>query len=177
MTGAQPASAEEYARLHNRALIGYLLKLGVCLDDAQDAAGETLRRMFENWDAIVQPKAWARKTAYNIVVDMVRARNSEGDKGARVQAQFVLVSSGTEDLWMLKEEQRAVIGRIRKLPAAQRAVIALHLDGFTDGEIAEIMGSGAATVRSNLRHAKARLRMELEAEGVYRHATGTDGGE
>ena len=177
MTGAQPASAEEYATLHGKALIGYLLKMGVCLDDAQDAANETLKRMFEHWDSIEQPKAWARRTAYNIVIDTVRARQSESDKSARAQAQFVLAATGTDDLWMLKEGQRAVIGHIRKLPAAQRQVIALYVDGFTNDEIAEMMGSSAATVRSNLRHAKSRLRAELEAEGVYRRTTGTDGGE
>jgi RNA polymerase sigma-70 factor (ECF subfamily) len=48
------------------------------------------------------------------------------------------------------------------LPAAQRAVVALHLyAGYSMPETAEIVGASLETVRSRLRLARARLRSQL----------------
>jgi len=176
----QRVTPEDYARCHRAALIGYLIKTGVHLEDAQDAVNETLTRMCENWSTIDSPKAWARTTAYRIAVDAMRARRSEEDKNRRAGTQPGQVGPGSDDLWMLKEEQRSVIARIRTLPYRQRLVIALHLDGFTNTEIARSIGIDPQTVGSHLRHAKARLRADLEADGVYRPGNdlhGTDRGD
>ena len=180
MTEDQPPTPEDYARHHRAALIGYLVKMGVDFEDAQDSVSETMARMCEKWSSIDSPKAWARVTAYRIAVDLVRARRSEHDKSRRSGIQPHPVGVANDDLWMLKEQQRAVVTRIRALPPKQRTVIALHLDGFTNTEIAEIIGVDAQTVGSNLRHAKAHLKADLEAEGVYRRrngARGADGGD
>jgi RNA polymerase sigma-70 factor (ECF subfamily) len=48
------------------------------------------------------------------------------------------------------------------LPAAQRAVVALHLYlGYSLGETAEMVGAPLETVRSRLRLARAQLRFDL----------------
>lgn len=133
--------------------------------------GETMKRMCENWSAINNPKAWARTTAYRIAVDGARARRSESDKSRRAGLQQPSMTKATDDLWMLKEEHRIVIDRVRQLPLMQRTVLALHLDGFSNTEIAEIVDSGASTVASNLRHAKQRLAAILASEGIYRPGT------
>jgi RNA polymerase sigma-70 factor (ECF subfamily) len=175
-----PSSPEEYARQDTAALVGYLLNRGVNYEDARDAAGEAITRMVENWATIDNPRAWARTTAYRIAVDEIRRHRAEDAKTQRAGARALTAAAAVDDLWMLKEEQRAVIGCIRALPPAQSLVLALHLDGFTNTEIAEIIGSNVQTVRSNLRHAKHRLETVLQAEGVYRPAHGvrrTDGGE
>jgi RNA polymerase sigma-70 factor (ECF subfamily) len=50
----------------------------------------------------------------------------------------------------------------RKLPAEQRAVVALHLyEGYPVDETAALMGSSLETTRSRLRLARRRLRLEL----------------
>jgi len=53
----------------------------------------------------------------------------------------------------------------RKLPAEQRAVVALHLyQGYPVNETAEMMGASIETTRSRLRLARQRLRRELGEE-------------
>jgi RNA polymerase sigma factor (sigma-70 family) len=48
------------------------------------------------------------------------------------------------------------------LPAAQRAVVALHLyEGYTMAETAQIVGASLETARSRLRLARERLRAQL----------------
>lgn len=50
----------------------------------------------------------------------------------------------------------------RKLPAEQRAVVALHLyEGYPVEETAELTGASVETTRSRLRLARKRLRREL----------------
>src|SRR5262245_11320257 len=110
MSERQPASPEEFARNDLAGLVGYLLNLGMRIDDAKDIAHETVKRMCENWPEIRNPKAWARTTAYRLAVDEVRARWSEEDKSRRLQQ--LPWTAGSDDLWMLKEEHRIVINRI-----------------------------------------------------------------
>jgi RNA polymerase sigma factor (sigma-70 family) len=51
---------------------------------------------------------------------------------------------------------------LRKLPAEQRAVVALHLyEGYSVEETARMTGTGVETTRSRLRLARQRLRREL----------------
>jgi RNA polymerase sigma factor (sigma-70 family) len=164
---AEPASPAEFARQDAARLMGYLLKLGVGFHDAQDLVAETIGRMCERWDSIDSPRAWAHSTAFHLAVDHFRKLRNEHD---RIQAHLTHQASTVplaEDLYMLKEEHRTVIGHIRGLPTQQRNVLALHLDGFTHKEIADMLEVNARTVASNLRHAKHRLRVTLEAEGVY----------
>jgi len=47
------------------------------------------------------------------------------------------------------------------LPELQRTAMALTFDGHTPTEIAQLLHQNAATVRSNLRHARMRLRDEF----------------
>jgi RNA polymerase sigma-70 factor (ECF subfamily) len=160
--------------------MGFLLKMGVRFEDAQDAVAETMKRFCEKWESIDSPRAWGRATAYHFAVDVVRRERVERSKLQRFLPFAPGEVAGADDLHMLQEEQRAVISQIRELPAKQRVVLALHLDGFTSLEIARMLGSRSGTVSSNLRHAKQRLRVALIAEGVYappgpaRHNTGDE---
>ena len=52
------------------------------------------------------------------------------------------------------------------LPAAQRAVVALHLHhGYSISETAALVGAPEETIRSRLRLARQRLRRDLEEAG------------
>jgi RNA polymerase sigma-70 factor (ECF subfamily) len=53
-----------------------------------------------------------------------------------------------------------------RLPAEQRAVVALHMhEGYSIAETAALVGAGEETIRSRLRLAKQRLRRDLEVQG------------
>jgi DNA-directed RNA polymerase specialized sigma24 family protein len=59
---------------------------------------------------------------------------------------------------------------LKSLPAAQRVVFALHVDGYGHADIAEITGQHPDTVRSNLRHARRKLIRMLDPESIRKEA-------
>ncbi|MGX1886301.1 RNA polymerase sigma factor [Streptomyces sp. NPDC055287] len=61
-----------------------------------------------------------------------------------------------------KQEWRAAMRLISKLPERQQAVLAYSVDGATTREIAHRLGITEATVRSTLRHARTRLARMLD---------------
>jgi DNA-directed RNA polymerase specialized sigma24 family protein len=63
------------------------------------------------------------------------------------------------------EDQEWVVQVLSSLPAGQRAVMALVVDGFTPAEIAVRLGRSPAAVRQCLMAARRRLR-ETVAGGV-----------
>ena len=52
------------------------------------------------------------------------------------------------------------------LPRSQRLALCLHYyQGYTTGEIANMLGDNPSTVRSRLVQARKKLKLRLEAEG------------
>jgi len=63
-------------------------------------------------------------------------------------------------------DREAIRAAFRTLPAAQRAVVALHLyQGYSVNETAEMLGVPVETARSRLRLARERLRLALGEVG------------
>ena len=52
------------------------------------------------------------------------------------------------------------------LPRSQRLALCLHYyQGYTTGEITDMLGENLSTVRSRLVQARKKLKLRLEAEG------------
>jgi DNA-directed RNA polymerase specialized sigma24 family protein len=88
--------------------------------------------------------------------------------GGGIDGEFGVFADSVDDLLMLGEEECRVLSLLRQLPAAQREAMAWYYDGYPPREIAAIVGKPAATVRSELRLARARLRAELARDPVVR---------
>ena len=70
-----------------------------------------------------------------------------------------------ERSYELSEPAWELIGALRSLPERQRVVLVLrYYAGYSVREIAEIVGSTAATVRVHLSRGRRRLRDMLEEE-------------
>ena len=56
--------------------------------------------------------------------------------------------------------------QVAALPEAHRLVLYLHYyQGYTTGEVAELLGENPSTVRSRLAQARKKLKLKLEEEG------------
>jgi len=67
------------------------------------------------------------------------------------------------DTLVATETAHLVAGAVTRLPAQQRAVVALRIwDGMSYAQIAETVGRTEATVRSHMHHGLAALRKYLE---------------
>ncbi len=155
-------SQEEIADLYRR---NFKLVYQVCLvmmknvPDAEDASQTVFRRAMERSGPFRDPeheRAWLIVTARNECRDQLkhwwRVRRESGE----VLDTVAWEQPGDGLVW----EQVAA------LPDQHRLVLYLHYyQGYTTGEIAQMLGENPATVRSRLVQARKKLKLRLEAEG------------
>jgi RNA polymerase sigma-70 factor (ECF subfamily) len=136
-----------------------LIAMGASRADAEDAAQEAMILAWRQWDTIQEPVPWVRTVAVRTYWKL-----------ARMKQQFVSLDESApevqvgSDLGIFAEEQQHVLrlpSLLRALPPQQRTVAALFYDGLACEEIAELVGSPPATVRSHLRHARGRLKEQV----------------
>ncbi|WP_322756747.1 RNA polymerase sigma factor [Frankia sp. Cas3] len=143
-------------------LVLVLLKSGAGYHDAQDAAQEAMVALYRAWAGVDSPRPWVRTVALRIWWRRPPPHLGLGEHPGPP------VGDNPLDV---EEEKWRVVELMRCLPPAQRAVVALHYDGFSTKEIRTIIaGAGAvrseATVRSSLRHGRRRLEAILASEGI-----------
>ncbi|MCX6623240.1 MAG: sigma-70 family RNA polymerase sigma factor [Acidobacteria bacterium] len=129
--------------------------------DAEDAAQEVLLRLYRNrgqLDAARDPSAWVYRVTVNVCRDALRRRRkTEPIDEAR------LAGPGTPEQ-LLQEDQRIrqIERALARLPEKERAALVLRdLEDLPTSEVAKILGSSEATVRSQISSARVKLRKWL----------------
>ncbi len=121
-------------------------------DAVQDAYVKYLEKQPQFRDG-EHAKAWLLKVTANGCKSRLRARK-------RHPAEELLDTYPAPD-----QDSREVVEAILSLPANQRAAIHLHYyEGYSTGEIAQILGQRPGTVRSHLSRAREGLRKYLKGE-------------
>ena len=153
---------DAYYRFDNKRLIGFVMKLGATLQEAEDAAHEAMAEVFTRWDRIgsTNPAAYARTTAENKYIRSQARARSELKKLQLADWASERSVSDVHD-FLLKEEARGLITMMQELPMEQRRVLAWYADGFEVAAIAEAIERPEATVRSNLRHARKSIKKRM----------------
>lgn len=149
---------------YNR-LVGLLIRAGASRADAEDAAQEAMHVALKDWPTITNPKAYVRTVATRTLY-----RSWEKAERSNLAEQRVM-----QDTMMAafdaNEDTDKALEMLAALPPAQRVVFALHVDGYDDDEIAQIIGKHPDTVRSNRRHARQKLIRMLDPESITKEAT------
>ena len=155
-------SHEELAGLyerHFRMVYQICLVLMKNVPDAEDAAQTVFRKAMECPKSFRDPeheKAWLIVTARN------ECRN-------QLKHWWRTRRAGEEALDCLTWEQpehQEVWEQVAALPKPHRLVLYLHYyQGYTTGEIADMLGESPSTVRSRLAQARKKLKLRLEEEG------------
>lgn len=130
-------------------LVAFLCKAGFEVETARDVAAEAMLHLLEAWPTAEDPRAWVRRVA-------ARLLGHAGD--ARADLSLAGDPHDDEKLAALVEQHADFIGLLADLPDQQRMVLTWSLDGFTPTQIAHALRVAPATVRSNLRHVRERLR-------------------
>jgi RNA polymerase sigma factor (sigma-70 family) len=116
---------------------------------ADDALAEAFAQASARHD-LVAPERWIWKAAFRIAAGELKAR-------------WMPAPSVEQDVGLDASEAAALLIALAQLPPRQRAAIVLHYyGGYKTREIAEIVGSTAATVRVHLSAGRSRLRRLLE---------------
>lgn len=129
-----------------RALVAYSGSTHV----ADDALSEAFAQAAARGAALRAPERWVWTSAFRIAA---------GELKGRAQARQQTIPSTDGDATDALDLVRA----LGQLPPRQRAVLVLHYyGGYKAREIAQIVGSSAATVRVHLSAGRKRLREILE---------------
>lgn len=164
--GDQGAFARLYDMLSSRV---FGLVLRVLVDRSQSE--EVLQEVFlEIWQSAAtfaprrgQGRSWVLTIAHRRAVDRVRSSQASSDRDRRVGLRDLErprddVAEGVE----LKLEAQRVTGALAALPEVQREAIALaYYGGYSQSEIAALVGAPLGTIKTRMRDGLTRLRAEL----------------
>lgn len=149
-----PAAFEALMRMHEVLVARTALRLTANRQDAQDAAQEVFLRLHRNLGKIDDSRnlpGWLYRVTVNACRDIVRKRKNTDSLGDLEMA----VPNSTE-------AKLLVAGALRTLPEKERAAITLRdIEGLSTREVAEILGSSEATVRSQISSARLKIRKLL----------------
>lgn len=147
------AALDEYGN----AILRYAYSFLHNMADAEEVLQDTLLQMLKaapEFQSAEHEKAWLLRVAGNLSRNRIaynRVRSAD-------ELNEQLVAEGREDLSFVWEA-------VKQLPERQRAVIHLfYREGYQTRDIARILGRNEATVRSDLRRARERLRTVLKEE-------------
>lgn len=166
---------DEFFRGDYPLLVGFLRKNSFTREEAEDATAEAMAEAYRRWEEIDCPRSWVRTAAYRIACKQSqRTRDAPRRAAAAGWADMVHTDP---DVAQIREEKELLIRLLNKLPPQQRLVMAWHLDEFTVDEIAEHLEMKPATVRSNIRHARDKLKKAYQDEHRGPRSTNSDAGE
>jgi RNA polymerase sigma-70 factor, ECF subfamily len=138
-------------------------------DLVQDACLRALSRI-DQWQPGTRLDSWMYRIAQNIWLDRVRANKVRGEV-VDVEAAEGIVGSDGRDVAESELTLQTVAAALARLPAEQRAVIALVcVEGASYKEAAEITGVPIGTVMSRLARARRALHAILNQPKLPRNA-------
>jgi RNA polymerase sigma-70 factor (ECF subfamily) len=154
---------EAVLRLHEAQVARTALRLLGNRQDAQDAAQEVFLRLHRNLRKIDDAgnlSGWLYRVTVNVCHDILRKRKATDSlDDARIPA----ASSIEADLGR-EEQHRLILEALAGLPEKERAALTLRdLEGLSTREVAEILGSSEATVRSQISAARLKIRKILRS--------------
>ena len=129
-------------------------------EDAEDAVQEGFLRAYQALDRFDPGQtfgAWLNRIVANAALDLARRKKvrAADELSESIPTTFRDPAESGE----LRERLAAALALL--LPRA-RAVIVLHdVEGFTHAEIGEMLGIPGGTARSDLHHARQKLRVVL----------------
>lgn len=145
------------------AIRRYATRLLGSFDAAQDIVQEVFLRMEQHGSEIEQERAWAYRTARNLVIDHFRNKHCPGELPDGLPAEATrfspaLLAEKKETLNMLSE-------KMNDLPDRHREVLRLKFqEGLKYAEIAEVLKLSVPTVGWLLHEAIGMLRREMKNE-------------
>lgn len=153
---------DEFASARLPAVLRFATALTGDPDLAKDLVQEVLIRVSGRWQEIGQldrPEAYIRKMVVNEFLSW-RRRSWRLIPSGMSSHLTGRPSPDPSDGYI---ERQALLAELAKLSRRQRTALVLrYYEGFSDAEIAEVMGCAQSTVRGHVFKALAALRVELD---------------
>ena len=161
LSSGEPATFEGLLRMHEVMVARTALRLTGNRQDAQDAAQEVFLRLHRSLGRIDDSRnlsGWLYRVTVNVCRDILRKRRNTDSLD---DAHYAIPSS-TEADFGRRQQLKLVEEALRTLPEKERAAVTLRdIEGLSTREVAEILGSSEATVRSQISAARLKIRKML----------------
>ena len=155
---------EEFFRASYQSLLRDVIFAGGDPHEAEDALAAAMTEVFQRWDSIKNPRAYARRAAISNLIKS-KQRGLPRIRERLIQDGNVQLEHHPDPALAAWEQQEWVTLLLKALPPAQREVLACMIDSFTRQEIAQLLGKTEAAVRQNLCAARKRLKSYLAETG------------
>lgn len=158
---------ERLMRRYERLVFATALRLTGSVEDARDISQEVFLKLYRNLAKVEASEAissWLYRVTVNACHDLRRKRRPEQP----VEDAGPLAASGADPQQALSEaERRRVLElSLRVLSEKERAALVLRdLEGLSTVEVARLLGSSEATVRSQI--SKARIKVKGFVERYF----------
>jgi RNA polymerase sigma-70 factor (ECF subfamily) len=160
---AQRGETEAFAqlvRLHQRRAYAVARAIVLTHEDAEDAVQEGFLHAYRALDRFLPDQAfgaWLHRIVANAALDITRRK-----KVRDADTLADTIASPFRDPGESDELRRRLDQALAALGERQRSVIVLHdVEGFKHAEIGRMLGIPEGTARSDLHHARAKLRQAL----------------
>jgi RNA polymerase sigma-70 factor (ECF subfamily) len=152
---------EVVMRQYERLVLVTALRLAGNLPDAQDVSQEVFLKLYRNLGKVASGDAvasWLYRVTVNACHDLRRRRHGREDP---LESAGQLASSGADPHQAFTETERGRVLELslRMLPEKERAALVLRdLEGLSTEEVARVLGSSEATVRSQVSKARVKVK-------------------
>lgn len=156
---------EAFARLiapHLGALYRAAYRLAGNRSDAEDLVQDVCVRAYaqlETLHMIEQPKGWLLKIQYRVFVDGARRRKRSPlhATGEDFDAACATDEPGPDDIAEAALAENRILAALAQLDREQRALLALHVEGYSLAEIETITDLSTDVLKARLYRARVRL--------------------
>lgn len=170
--GSMPAF-NELVRLHQMKVINTCYRFLLSREDAEDISQEVFVEVYQSISSFrfdAKLSTWIYRIAVTKCLDEIKRRNrkkriSSIGKVLHLDtiAQWIAGGEAPDKALYTDEKMKAVMQALDTLPDSQRVAFTLSkIEGYTNGEIAEIMQTTTIAVESLVSRAKKKISHELE---------------
>jgi RNA polymerase sigma-70 factor (ECF subfamily) len=148
-------------RLHQQRAYAVARAIVTVHEDAEDVVQEAFVRAYQALDRFNLAQAfgpWLNRIVANAALDLARRRKVRATDELNEALAGSFRDPGEAD-----ELRRRLREALAQLPERMRSVLVLHdIEGFAHAEIGQMLGIPEGTARSDLHHARHRLRGMLQ---------------
>ena len=169
-TGDQSAFAALYDMLSARAF-GLILRVLINRSQSEEVLQEVFLEVWQSAARFApnkgQGRTWIFTIAHRRAVDRVRASQASSDRDVRVGSRDIdIAHDSVAEQVELGIAATSVTAALGTLPEAQRETLVLaYYGGYSQSEIAVLVGSPLGTVKTRMRDGLSRLRAEMGVLG------------
>jgi RNA polymerase sigma-70 factor, ECF subfamily len=165
----ESSAFEQLIALHQRKVMSTAWRMLGSKEDARDAAQEAFLRAYKYLDSFKLDQdfaGWLYRIVINVCRDHARKRNrhfqfSSYESERELGKLDSLASDDNVEADAIKSQQRSLVAAaLETLTRKERAALTLRdLEGLPTEEVARILGTTQATVRSQAASARAKIKL------------------